>query len=184
MRRRHATVRAATLLGASAIVACSAQTPLSPDAADNGIPHASLRASSVAGAYDLSFYISTGGNLQPVSTLPVLSSELILGAHVADQVGTPAQRGSVTFQYCSLKGLPPGDINRADEAPSAKCADGSATWANLGSGSVDQSGNAVWRFGGVQIPRTVGFRCRYNAQGGPIASGYCQPKDFTWTAAP
>jgi len=184
MRRRHATVRAATLLGASTFIGCSAPTAVSPDTTNYTRAGASLRAQSIAGVYDLAFYIISGGSFQPVSTLPVLSSALILGAHVADQFGTPAQRGTVTFQYCSLKGLPPGDINRADEAPSANCADGSATWANLGSAPVDTAGNAAFNFGFVQIPRTVGFRCRYNAQGGSIASGNCQPRDFTWTPAP
>ena len=101
-----------------------------------------------------------------------------------DLSGTRAQRGSVTFQYCSLKGRPANDINRPDEAPSASCADGSASWANLGSVAVSASGNAFLNFGLVRIPRVVGFRCKYSGRGTSIASGVCAPRDFTWTAAP
>jgi hypothetical protein len=184
MRSCHLAPSIIALLGAGTIVACSSPAPVSPESVDRTTEVSSLRARAAAGSYDLSFYIRVAGSLQSVSTLTVLSNELILGAHIADQFGAPAQRGTVTFQYCSLKGLPPNDITRADEAPSANCADGSASWANLGSMPVDQSGNAYWNFGVVQIPRTVGFRCRYLAQGGTIASGSCAPADFTWTAAP
>jgi hypothetical protein len=83
-----------------------------------------------------------------------------------------------------LKGFPPNDITRADEAPSANCADGSATWASLRSISIDQNGNAYLDFGIVQIPRVVGFRCQYQPRGGAIPSGACAPADFTWTATP
>ncbi len=180
MPHRNVARRIVTVLGAGALAACLDRSPVSPAAA--GDPVAVLsRAQSAPGSYELSFYKTASGGLEPVASLPVLSAELILGAHIQDQLGVPAKRGTVTFQYCSLKRLPPGDINRADEAPSAKCADGSATWANLGSVSVDPSGNAYLNFGIVRIPRVVGFRCRYSPQGGSIASGVCQPKDFVWT---
>lgn len=186
MRRHHLTRRALVpLLGAGAIIACSAPTPVSPEISSNTLVAPTLRPGTVVGSYELSFFVvGAGGGLVPVSTLPVNTSELILGVHVADGFGVPADRGMVTFQYCSLKGLPPNDITRPDEAPSANCADGSATWANLGSSPVDESGSAFQFFGVVQIPRTVGFRCRYQSQGGVIASDICSPKDFTWTAAP
>jgi hypothetical protein len=88
----------------------------------------------------------------------------------------------VTFQYCSYRGLPPHDITRADEAPSSACADGSATWKNLLSLSVNASGNAFMDFGIVRIPRTIGFRFKFTARhgAGDIASGMSQPRDFTW----
>jgi hypothetical protein len=92
-----------------------------------------------------------------VTSLPVLSEELILGAHIEISPGIPAQQGSVAFQYCSFKGLPPGDITRADEAPSAACAGGLAVWKSLATVPIDESGNAFLTFGIVQIPRTVGF---------------------------
>jgi hypothetical protein len=143
-----------------------------------------LQARALAGSYQLSFVDS---NLQPIATLPVCTQlsceELILQAHVDDGAGSPAQSGSVTFQYCSYKGLPPNDITRADEAPSSACADGSAMWQNLGSASVNASGNAYLDFGGVRIPRTIGFRFKYSSQHSGIASGTSAPQDFTWTAA-
>jgi hypothetical protein len=87
----------------------------------------------------------------------------------------------VIFQYCSYKGLPPNDIARADEAPTAACEDGSATWANLPRGvPVNASGDAYLDFGVVMIPRTVGFRFRYLGQGSGIANGVSAPEDFTW----
>src|SRR5437667_7607763 len=144
---RHSVARLiVALFGAGAVVACSGQSPVSSDAL---IADLSLPSQPVTGSYQLSFFKSGPSGLEPVSSLPVLNDELILGAHVEDQSGSPAQRGMVIFQYCSLKGLPPNDITRADEAPSQNCEDGSATWANLGSASVDASGNAYLNFGVV-----------------------------------
>jgi hypothetical protein len=173
--------RIVALLGASAVVACPGQSPVSFDAADDPVASLPPLSQAGAGSYQLSFFKNGPSGLEPVSSLPVLSDELILGVHVADQFGIPAQRGAVIVQYCSLKALPPNDINRADEAPSQNCEDGSATWANLGSASVDASGNAYLDFGVVMIPRVVGFRCRYLGQGSAIANGVCAPMDFTWT---
>jgi hypothetical protein len=165
----------AALVGVVGLVACSDQTPVTP----NAIRGPSEARITTLGSYELSFF--TNG-LQPVSTLFVFQ-ELILGAHVADAAGAPARGGSVTFQYCSLKRVPPNDINRADEAPSAACATKDASWANLIGVPVDASGNAYMDFGFVSIPRTVGFRFRYNAQGSGIANGVSAPKDFTWVSA-
>jgi Tol biopolymer transport system component len=47
------------------------------------------------------------------------ASPVILHAHIEDSTNNPANRGSVVFQYCSLKGRPPNDIDRVDEAPRA-----------------------------------------------------------------
>jgi len=183
MLRHNVARRIVALLGAGAVVACSGQSPASSDATDDPIRGLSLLSQPVTGSYQLAFFKSGPSGLEPVSSLPVLSDELILGVHVEDESGSPAQRGAVIFQYCSLKGFPPNDIDRADEAPSHNCEDGSATWANLGSASVDESGNAYLNFGVVMIPRVVGFRCRYLGHGSGIANGVCAPMDFTWTPA-
>jgi len=136
------------------------------------------------GSYKLSFQDSQGN---PVSTLPVCTpvvcEELVLKAHIEDSSQHPAQRGIVIFQYCSLKGLPPNDITRPDEAPLEACENGSASWANLGGFKVNGSGDALFDFGVVMIPRTVGFRFRYISQGSGIASSLSDPptgQNFTW----
>lgn len=173
------------------IFACANASPVAPSAGAQS-PSASLSepASAPAGAaaatrasagyYRLSFLDT---NLQPVTTLPVGDGELILGARVTDASGSAAQAGRVIFEYCSLKGVPPNDITRADEAPLSACADRSATWASLAGVDVDPSGSAFLDFGVVLIPRTVGFRFRYIAQGSGIANGVSGPADFTWIAA-
>jgi hypothetical protein len=182
-----AVVTAVTLLG------CSRQSPVAPSAnTSSNEPSAGLDTSAAAtplaqpapGSLGLSFFINGPTGLQPVTSLTVLSDELILGAHVANSSGTAATGGSVTFQYCSFKGRPPNDITRADEAPSSACDSGAAVWKNLGTVRVNGSGDAFFDFGIVQIPRTVGFRFRYAGQGSGIANGVLQPpQDFTWLPA-
>jgi hypothetical protein len=183
-RRKIASLMVA-LLAAGALVACSDQSPVAPRAGPDGGGDQSLLSQSVPGTYELSFLKSGLNGLEPVSSLSVCAEgsvceELILGAHV-EASGGPARSGTVIFQYCSYKGLPPNDITRADEAPSAACEDGSATWANLPPGvPIDPSGDAYRDFGLVMIPRTVGFRFRYLGQGSGIANGVSAPGDFTW----
>jgi len=184
-------LRHALLLAAMAATAgCAGESILAPSAARDATTRPTAEAglqirSAAVGSYQLSFLNTS---LQPVTSLPVCTQtscqELVLGAHVDDGAGNPAQSGSVTFQYCSYKGLPPQDITRADEAPSSACADGSASWQSLPSNlSVDASGNAYLDFGAVRIPRTVGFRFKYTSQHSNVASGVSAPQDFTWTAA-
>jgi hypothetical protein len=165
---------------ALAITACAGDSPVSPEglAARSALSRQSSQVN--AGIYQLSFY--TNG-LVPVTTLVAGSgSELILGALVTDVAGAPAQGGSVTFQYCSLKGLPPNDITRADEAPSSACASGDGDWARLTTVPVDASGHAYMDFGIVMLPRTIGFRFAYTRKGGAVSSGVSAPADFTWVA--
>ena len=179
MNTFHRSITVLTL-AAGALSACAGDSPLSPAMG----PEAALSArgaTTAAGTYDLSFY--TNG-LVPVATLTVGTSELILKAHVASALGVPAQKGTVTFEYCSLKGLPSNDITRADEAPSSACADGTGSWTRLTSIAVNASGDAYMDFGVVLIPRTVGFRVRYSSQGSSVASGTGAPQDFTWVVAP
>jgi hypothetical protein len=134
-------------------------------------------ARAVAGSYDLAFF-SQG---QEVFTLPAGGlSQVTLRVHVEDAQNQPATGGTVTFQYCSLKGRPPNDFDRADEAPSSACDDGSATWAVLGQAAVDGAGNAEFAFCCPQVARTVGFRGKYMGKGSGIANGLTDPEDFTW----
>src|SRR5687767_9861337 len=195
MSWKHSILSIAVLTFVS--VGCSTSSPVSPsvtnDAPFSASPSTPSRtldtlstpasaAPGVAGSYDLSFF-SDG---QEVTTLPVCQPstcpELDLRAHVEGSSG-PAQRGTVTFQYCSDKGGPRNDISRPDEAPKSACEiDGTARWVSLLSLKVDVNGNASMTFGYVTIPRTIGFRIRYSPQGGGIASGGSLPEDFTWTA--
>ena len=137
---------------------------------------------SPPGVHELSF-LSSG---QEVSALPVCTPaacpELALKATGQTLGGTPAQRGMVTFQYCSLRKLPPNDIQRADEAPKEACESGEAAWQSPGTVKVGSADIPPLAFEAVRVPRTVGFRFRYNSQGSSIASGVSLPKDFTWTS--
>lgn len=169
-----------TGLAAAALIACSGESPVAPGPGQDG--GLDLQAKAIPGSYELSFFKFGSSGLEPVSSLPVSSEELILGAHVEDNAGLPAGSGAVSFQYCSYKGLPPNDITRADEAPSAACASGLATWDLLTTVPLDASGNAFMNFGIVQIPRTVGFRFKYLSRGSGIANGMSAPADFTWVA--
>jgi hypothetical protein len=178
------------LLTAVSLAACAGESPVSPSpgAALAGDPGAKP-SQGLPGVYDLSFTILVSGGYQEVTSLPVRSSELILKAYVADSQGNPASKGSVTFEYCSFKGGPRNDIERADEAPKEACEQGSARWARLSSMSVTAgrcpylgTGYACLNFGVVQIPRQIGFRIRYEPQGSGIPAGMSVPENFTWTA--
>ena len=121
-------------------------------------------AQSVEGNYDLDFNFDV---------------ELILIAHVDDGSGNPAPGGMVVFQYCSYKGLPSNDITQPDEAPSSACADGSATWANVGKVQINpDTGDALLNFGLVRVVNVIGFRYRYIAQGSGIANKRIDPVDW------
>ena len=177
------------LFGAVLAAACSVESPVEPTPTSVIPREQSAKGSPTApGVYDLSFNILQSGTYQEVSSLPVRSQELILKAYVTGGSGSPAQKGTVTFEYCSYRG-PANDINRPDEAPLEACALGTAAWARLASISVTagrcpQLGNgyACVNFGVVQIPRDVGFRIRYEPQGSGIAAGMTAPENFTWVA--
>jgi len=182
MKRMLARRALTTIAGgaAFAMMACAGDSPVSPEGLPS-TPSALSRQSSQgdAGIYRLSFYTS---GLVPVTTLAAGSGELILGALVTDAAGASASGGSVTFQYCSLKGVPPNDITRADEAPSSACANGDGSWARLITVPVDGGGHAYMDFGVVMLQRTIGFRFAYTRKGGAVSSGVSAPADFTWIA--
>ncbi len=180
-----------TLLAAASFAACASESPVAPSPlSGEGGDLSAKPSAALPGVYDLSFTVWSGGVLQPVSSLPVKSQELILKAYVTDNSGSPATKGRVTFEYCSYKGGPPNDITRPDEAPKEACEDGQATWARLDSVSVASgfcpslgAGYACLNFGIVSIPRVVGFRIRYEPQGSDIPAGTTAPENFTWVEA-
>jgi hypothetical protein len=172
-----------------ALAGCSNATPVAPASAPGSAGELSAKPSAgPPGVYNLTFMARVDGTLQEVTSLPVLSTELILKASVMSSTGTAAQAGTVTFEYCSYKGRPPNDITRADEAPKEACDQGTATWARLRSLYASSTcpgpdpGYACAGFGLVRIPRDVGFRFRYSSQGSEIPSGTSPARNFTWTA--
>jgi len=180
------------LLTAVSLAACSGESLVSPNPGAAMPGDLSARPSQgLPGVYDLSFTILISGGYQEVTSLPVGSAELLLKAYVADSLGNPASKGTVTFEYCSFKGGPPNDIERADEAPKEACEQGLARWSRLTSISVTAgrcpnlgTGYACMNFGIVQIPREIGFRIRYQPQGSGIPAGMTVPENFTWTPGP
>src|SRR5262249_46311154 len=106
-RGRTITRLVVAALSAVTVLGCSRQSAVAPAVvADSSDPDAAAAATPVTasaqstpGTYDLGFFVNGPGGFTPVTTLPVLSNELILGGHVTNGAGTPATRGSVTFQY-------------------------------------------------------------------------------------
>jgi WD40-like Beta Propeller Repeat len=132
---------------------------------------------ATAGFYDLLF-LDANTRLE-VTTEP-FGSPVILHAHIEDSTNNAANRGSVVFQYCSLKGRPPNDIDRVDEAPLEECEAGNANWALLANVPVDEFGNAEWVFCCPMITPTIGFRFTYQPQGSGIAKHTIDPENFNW----
>jgi hypothetical protein len=154
--------RSLAVVVALACAACSGESPVAPGIT-SAVPFSSAKAQAVPGSYELSFFFS--------------GPELILKAHVADAVsGAPAQGGTVTFQYCSLKG---GPTLQMKPLPSAECeSGGSGTWVRLARMTVNASGDAFVDFGIAPSIATVGFRFVYSGERGGIASGVSAPLDF------
>jgi hypothetical protein len=172
MSHRNVAIVLAAVLGFT-LVACSGSSPVEPSGV--GV----LPPQPVSGSYKLAFFKSGPSGLEAVSSLPFFE-ELILGAHVENSSGLPAQLGTVTFEYCSRIGFPTDDITQVDEAPIEVCANGSGRWAPLVTIAVNKSGDAFMNFGFVRITPLIGFRFQYSGQGGAIASGVSTPSDFAF----
>ena len=145
-------------------------------------------AQAILGTYEISFF-SNGKDIAPYLTL-LVGEELVLQAHVTDAALVDAQRGAVTFQYCSLRGG--RSLTQTDPAPSAACdgVDATGTWISVVTFKVDAgtclglghggSGYACVDFGAIRSPRKVGFRFRYTGQGSGIADATSAAKDVSW----
>jgi hypothetical protein len=153
-----------------AAVACSPDSVEGPNELTPQLGH------SPQGFYDLSFQTYSG---VVVTSLP-FGNGVVLKASVTDAARLPAQAGTVTFQYCSLKGRPTGDVTRIDEAPASACASGAARWRNLGSARVDLNGSAVYTFPEVNFTPAIGFRFKFSEQNSGIGSGVSPATDFFW----
>ena len=163
MPYRDLTGRSLAVAVALACAACSIESPVAPGIAPAAVSLSSAKAQAVPGSYELSFFFS--------------GPELILKAHVADAVsGAPAQGGTATFQYCSLKG---GPTLQMRPLPGVECeSGGSGSWVRLAKITVNASGDAFLDFGIAPAIATVGFRFLYSGERGGIASGVSAPLDF------
>lgn len=180
MSRLHLFSLPVCAVMAVAVTACSG-SPVSPSetlGAQPGAASSQARPGLPVGSYELRFMDT---RLNIITSMAVQTGELVLNAHILDANGQPAQDGTAIFEYCSYRGLPTNDINRADEAPASACQDPSvARWRQIGSFGVS-NGDAYLDFGVVRIPRTIGFRLRY-MRSSHIAPGTTDPADFVWTA--
>jgi hypothetical protein len=169
------------LAGVTSFVGCSAQSPATPSTAPAiaaGSAGADAQgAQAVSGTYNLLFFIGDEpGGLQPIESTLNVGQYLVLRAYVTDAAGQPAPRGSVIFEYCSVKGAP---------APALSCESGSGSWKHHMGVQVDASGyspHVGW--GACSTPRSIGFRFRYSSQGSGVASGSSTPKDAKWIEPP
>ena len=193
MPHRNVAGLVAAVLATAALISCSGQPPAAPSppavAASNAMPEdvGPLRAQAVEGTYTLNLATTRG---QIVSTLPVggfgLPSELLLWAQVSGPGGL-AQKGSVIFQVCKSGGFGGSGFEEVWR-PKKDCDSGAARWAQAGMGDVTEgcppfapdSGNVCRTWGGMPVPITIGFRYKFRAQRGDIATGWSESKDMTW----
>ena len=177
------------------VAACSGQSPVVPgevaSAPGGGRGGGGGGSTGVPGVYALTFWASASGTgFSELFTMPVMTRELLLRAQVTDTSGNFATMGTVTFDYCSY-GKPTDDITDPDEAPKEDCEPGGpAKWVVLQRATRVNDGRCVHLvaasacalFSEVRIPRSVGFRFRYDQKGGAIASGASPATNFVWTA--
>ena len=196
MPHRNVAGLVVAVLATAALVSCSSQPPAAPStpavAASNAMPEDVGRpgAQAVEGTYTLNLATNSG---QIVSSLPVsgfgLRSELLLWAQVSGPGGL-AQKGSVIFQVCKSGGFGGSGFEEVWR-PKADCDSGAARWAQAGMGDVTEgcpsfapnsgdSGNVCRTWGSMPVPITIGFRYKFMAQGGDIATGWSESKDMTW----
>jgi len=156
------------------MAACSEHSPAQPGASPSAITsHQDAHGQATApGTYDISFLKETHQGLQSIDSTLNVGEFLVLKAEVRDSSGALAQRGTVTYEYCSL-----GNV----KVQSSNCDTGSGRWKRLWSVSVDSVGS-LFGFGACSTPRTIGFRFRYAGQNSGIADGVSASKDVSWVA--
>lgn len=168
MERRNRGI--AALAAAFAVLACSDQSPVAPDAVPDDLR---MGIQGTPGSYVISFLKETSTGLASTTGTEPVGTYLVLKSEVRDSFGNLAQSGTVTYQVCSAKG---------NYAPSATCNSGGGTWKRFFSGSVDPIGMLVG-FGFCSTPRAIGFRLTYSGgRSSGIANGVSASKDFTWAA--
>ena len=170
---RHLRVNLALSVGTIVLVGCSSRSPVEPAAAPAAIESQEQVVAQAAGSatYEILFLKETRQGLQPVLEYTLNVREyLVLKSRVADSSGIPAEQGQVTYEYCTRQNA---------GAAGADCESGRGTWKRLLSMAVDRYGSLAG-FGACSRPRTIGFRFRYNPQGGDIPSGVSAVRDVSW----
>ena len=166
---KHPTVVFFGLVSIVALAACSEQSPVEPGLNANVLQ---TRVQPVPGSYVISFLKETSTGLQPANDVEPVGTYLVLKSEVRDNAGNRATKGTITYQYCSLRGQP---------APSSACTNGSGKWTRWFSGETDPAGLLVG-YGSCSTPQTIGFRFTYSGRNSGIADGVSAPRDFTWAA--
>ena len=150
---------------AALAVSCSDNPAVAPEVTGDGHAYEARATQPPAGTYEMSFLPTSSG------------LGVILRGHVEDASGNPAQSGTVTFQYCSLRGVP---------APSVNCDTRSGNWARWGSAAIIPSpspfeGDALMAYDlAPPSGTTIGFRFRFTGRNSGIADGMSAPKDYTF----
>jgi len=157
------------LVSVSGLIACSGQSPVGPGA-DASVLRLSVQ--GVTGSYAISFLKETSTGLQAANDVEPVGTYLVLKSEVRDPAGNLAEKGTITYQYCSAGGQP---------APTADCTSGSGRWKRWFSGATDPYGFRVG-YGACSTPRAIGFRFTYSGKNTGIANGVSAPRDFTWAA--
>ena len=74
-------------------VGCADQSPIAPSTPAAAGDDVSARPGATSGRYELSFYADRMGGWVPATSMPVLTDELILAAHVDSSSGVAATAG-------------------------------------------------------------------------------------------
>ena len=173
MSRDYACSMILTVLVATSGAACSQGSPVAPDAsfASHSSRQETIATSDAPGTYEIFFLKSSIYGLQPVLDFTLnVGEHLALMSEIRDSNGVRVLVGTVTYEYCEKQNV---------KVPSSECDSGSGRWTRFWSMPVDPIGSRL-AFGTCSTPRTIGFRVRYNGQGGGIASGVSAPRDVSW----
>ena len=173
MSRDYACSMILAALAATSGAACSKGSPVAPEAsfAVHSNRQETIATTAASGTYEIFFLKSTLHGLVPLQDFTLNVHEyLALMSEIRDSNGVRAEVGTVTYEYCEKQNV---------KMPSSECDSGSGRWTRLFSMPVDPIGSRV-AFGTCSIPRTIGFRVRYNGKASGIASGVSASRDVSW----
>ncbi len=168
MPRRYHAYHQLVLVATTALAACTGALPVTPSDTEAAL----LAVQATPGTYQILFLKETSTGLAATSGVEPVGTYLVLKSEVRDAAGNLAQIGSVTYEYCWLKG---------DFAPRAACESGGGSWRRHMTMQIDPVGQ-LSGFGSCSTPRSIGFRVTYSGRKSGIANGVSPSRDFTWTA--